>query len=120
MRDLVADIKVGTQERHVFVGGVVKDVKGLLARFERERGDVRKEIKELAAEIKKFLAESEKARGADFGVMMKDIAERLDSIKKWQHGVRKDTRDLMKEYAADSQKARDLWTSLSKKETAAS
>lgn len=120
MKDLVEDIQASTNERHEFVGGIVKDVKGLLARFDREQQDVRKELKELAVEIKglaeetrKFLAQSAKERREDFGVMMKDIAGRLSEISKRQNDVRKDARGLVKEYAADHKKAREAWLSLS-------
>ena len=83
-----------------------KDVQGLLAQFN-------KELKELAQEIKKFLATSEHARKEDFGAMMKDIAERLGEISKSQKDIRKDARELVKEYATDHKKASELWLSLS-------
>ena len=112
MKDLVEDIQTSTHERHAFVRDIVKDIKELLARFDREQQGIRKELKELAEEIKKFLAHSENARKEDFAVMMKDITGRLDEISKWQKDVRKDARELIKEYAADQKKAREYWLSL--------
>ena len=106
MKDLVENIQVSTSDRHAFVKGMSKDVQGLLAQFN-------KELKELAQEIKKFLATSEHARKEDFGAMMKDIAERLGEISKSQKDIRKDARELVKEYATDHKKASELWLSLS-------
>lgn len=112
MKDLVEDIKVSTHERHAFVKDMTKDVKELIARFDKEQEDLVKELKEMAAEVKKFLAHGEKARKEDFGVMMKDIAARLEDISKWQKDVRKGARELVKDYAADQKKAREYWLSL--------
>ena len=112
MKDLVEDIKASTTERHAFVRDMTKDVKELLARFDKEQEDLVMELKKMAEEVKKFLAHSEKARKEDFAEVMKDIAVRLDDIRKWQKDVRKDARELIKEYAADQKKAREYWLSL--------
>lgn len=113
MKSLVEDIQASTRERHTFVKDVTKDVKELLARFDKEQEDMREELKEMAKDLRHFLANSEKARKEDFAAVMKDIAGRLDDIRKWQKDVRKDARDLVKEYAADQEKAKEYWLSLS-------
>lgn len=113
MKDLVEDIQSSTIDRYAFVKDMSKDVKELLSRFDREQQGIRKELKELAEEVKKFLVHSEKARKEDFAEVMKDIAVRLDDIRKCQNDVRKDARELVKEYAADQKKAREYWLSLS-------
>lgn len=113
MKDLVENIQVSTKDRHAFIKDMSKDVKDLLAQFNQEREDMIKELKELAQEVKRFLATSEKARKEDFGVMMKDIARRLDEISETQKNVRKDARELVKEYATDHKKAGEYWFSLS-------
>lgn len=113
MKSLVEDIQASTRERHAFVKDVTKDVEALLARFDKEQEDVRKELKEMAAEVKRFLSHSEKARKEDFAAMMKDIADRLEDISKWQKDVRKDARGLVREYTADIKAAREHWLSLS-------
>ena len=113
MKGLVEDIQTSTRDRRVFVRDVVKDVKELLARFNKEQEDIRKELKEMAAEVKRFLAHGEKARKEDFAVMMKDIAVRLEDISKWQKDVRKDARELVREYTADNKQAHEYWMSLS-------
>jgi len=112
MRSLVEDIQASTKDRHTFVGDTIKDVKELLTRFDKEQADIVKELKEMAAEVKKFLTHSEKARKEDFAVMMEDIAVRLDEIGKWQKDIRKDTRELVKEFADERKKAREYWLSL--------
>ena len=112
MKGLVEDIQASTRERHAFVKDVTKDVEALLARFDKEQEDTVKELKELAAEVRKFLSHGEKARKEDFAAMMKDIATRLEDISKWQKDVRKDARELVKEYAADHKAATHHWLSL--------
>ncbi len=106
MKDLVEDIRFSTEDRHAFVKNVTKDVKELIARFD-------KELEEMAKDLRHFLANSEKARKEDFAAMMKDIAARLEDISKWQKDIRKGARELIKEYAADQKKAREYWLSLS-------
>lgn len=113
MKSLVEDIQASTGVRHAFVKDMTKEVGALLARFDKEQEDIVKELKELAAEVKNFLARSEKSRKEDFAVMMKEIEARLDDISKSQKDVRKDARELVKEYAADQKKAREYWLSLS-------
>ena len=73
----------------------------------------------MAADLRKFLAESESSRKEDFGIIMKSIKKDLGDIKARQNEVRKDARALVKEYAADSAKAREYWLSLSHKPRAA-
>ena len=107
MKDLVEDIQASTKDRHAFVKDMSKDVKELIARFG-------KELEEMAKDLRHFLANSEKARKEDFVEMMKDIAEKLGDISKWQKNVRKDARELVKEYAVDNKKAHEYWMSLSK------
>lgn len=114
MKNLVEDIQVSAQDRRAFVKDTTKDVKEILVRFDKEQEDIVKEIKEMAKNLRNFLANSEKARKEDFAVVMKDIAARLEDISKWQKDVRRDAKELIKEYAADQKKAREYWLSLSK------
>ena len=106
MKDLVEDIQASTAERHIFVKDMTKDVKELLSHFD-------KELEEMAKDLRHFLANSEKVRKEDFVEVMKDIAVRLDDIRKWQKDVRKNAKDLIKEYAVENKKAREAWLSLS-------
>lgn len=112
MKNLVDDIHASKTERHVFVKDMSKDVKELLARFNKEQEDLVKELKEMATEVKKFLANGEKVRKEDFAAMMGTITARLEDISKWQKDVRKDAQKLIKECAADLKKAREYWHSL--------
>ena len=99
MKNLVEDIKSSTHERYAFVNNMTKDVKELIARFD-------KELEEMAKDLKHFLANSEKSRKEDFVVMMEDIS-------KWQKDVRKGARELVKEYGVEIKKAKEIWLSLS-------
>jgi|GEM_PF-5015108 len=118
MKSLVEDIQVSKGERHAFVKDMTKDVKDLLVQFDKERENLVKELEKMAAEVKSFLAHGEKARKEDFAATMKDIAARLEDISKCQKGVRKDARELVKEYRADNKKAKEYWLSLSSQKKA--
>ena len=108
MKSLVEDIKSSRSDRHAWVKDSRHETRALIARFG-------KELKEMAADLKKFLAESEDSRKEDFGIIMKSIKKDLADIKARQNEVRKEARSLVKEYAADSAKAREYWLSLSHK-----
>ena len=56
MKSLVEDIRASTQDRHVFVKDIVKDVKELLAQFDKEQEDIAN-LKEMAAELKKVFSQ---------------------------------------------------------------
>lgn len=114
MKSLVEDIQTSAQDRRIFVKDTTKDVKELLVRFDKEQEDIVKELRRMADEIKNFLSQGEKARKEDFAVMIKDIAVQLNDISKWQKDVRRDAKELIKEYATDQKKAREYWLSLSK------
>lgn len=119
MKSLVEDIRSGTAERHAFVRESRKDTETLLTRFDKEQKDIALALKEMAADLKKFLTESESSRKEDFGIVMKNIRKDLGDIKARQNEVRKDARALVKEYATDSAKAREYWLSLTHKPGAA-
>jgi len=94
MKNLVADIKTSHRDRTQYVKGVKEDTHELIARFQGE-------LKEMARDLKDFLAKSEDARKKDFNAMMGKIRARVKDIKG-------DTADLlaqfdkeMKELAAD-------------------
>lgn len=114
MKSLVEDIQGSTRERHGFVKGIGKDVKDLLNRFDKEQEEVQEDLKKMTAEVRKFLAQSEKARKGDFEVVMKDITDRIDAISKMQKDTRKDARELVKVYAGEREKAHEYWLSLAR------
>ena len=113
MKNLVEDIQVSRGERHTFIKDMTKNVKELLVQFNKEQEDLRKELKKMAEDLKHFLANSEKSRKEDFAATMKDITARLEGISREQNNVRKDARELIKEYGADNKKAKEYWLSLS-------
>ncbi|MEK7121741.1 MAG: hypothetical protein AAB857_03470, partial [Patescibacteria group bacterium] len=63
MKSLVEDIKSSRSDRHAWVKDSRHETRALIARFG-------KELKEMAADLKKFLAESEDSRKEDFGIIM--------------------------------------------------
>lgn len=83
----------------------VKDIKGdtadLLARYN-------KEMKELAANLKSFLAKSEETRMADFKAMMKDVKATVESIEK-------NTKAMLGDYKAERKEAAGHWAALARK-----
>ncbi len=94
MKNLVADIKTSHQDRTQYVADVKDATHELIARFQGE-------LKEMARDLKDFLAKSEDTRKKDFDAMIKAIRARVGEIKG-------DTADLlakfdkeMKELAAD-------------------
>ena len=89
------------QER---VKSIFGDTGELLARFD-------KELKEMAKDLKDFLAKSEQTRMADFKVMMKDIQSRIEGIQKHVAG-------LLGDYAGERKEAHANWGALRKREKA--
>ncbi len=112
MKSLVEDIRSSRSDRHAWVKDSRNETRALISRFD-------KELKEMAADLRKFLADSEASRKEDFGIVMKNIRESLKDIKDRQAEVRREARALIKEYAADSAKAREYWLSLTRKPGAA-
>jgi len=94
MKNLVANIKTSHQDRTQYVADVKEGTHELIAKFQGE-------LKEMAKDLKDFLAKSEDTRKKDFDVMIKAIRARVKDIKG-------DTADLlvqfdkeMKELSAD-------------------
>ena len=94
MKNLVAEIKTSHRDRTQYVADVKDATHELIARFQGE-------LKEMARDLKDFLAKSEDTRKKDFDAMIKAIRARVKDIKG-------DTADLlvqfdkeMKELAAD-------------------
>ena len=112
MKNLVADIKTSHRDRTKYVKDVKNDTHELIARFQGE-------LKEMARDLKDFLAKSEATRKRDFDAFYKAIQARVRNVKedtaKLMQGIRArikdikgDTADLlaqfdkeMKELAAD-------------------
>lgn len=112
MKSLVEDVRSSRSDRHAWVKDSRNETRALISRFD-------KELKEMAADLRKFLADSEASRKEDFGIVMRNIRGSLKDIKDRQAEVRKETRALIKEYAVDSTKAREYWLSLTHKPRAA-
>ena len=104
MKSLVSDIKTSAKDRLQFVKDNQKNTHDLLSMFN-------KELKEMAADLKDFLAKSEQNRMADFKTTMKDIRSRIENIQKHVAG-------LLGDYAGERKEARANWGTLRRKERA--
>ena len=141
MKNLVAEIKTGHQDRTQYV----KDVKEETARLMEGHGawikdnkknvadllgQYAKEMKEMAKDLKDFLAKSEDTRKKDFDVMIKAIQARVRDIKKDTADLMKDIRvdigairktvgALLADYKAERKEAAGYWARLGAREEAA-
>ncbi|MDP2648063.1 MAG: hypothetical protein Q8P35_02380 [Candidatus Yanofskybacteria bacterium] len=103
-KDRMADFSKMMKDIQARVKSIFGDTGELLARFD-------KELKEMAKDLKDFLAKSEQSRMADFKVMMKDIQSRIE-------GIQKHVADLLGDYAGERKEARANWGVLRKRERA--
>ena len=103
-KDRMADFHKMMKDIQERVKSIFGDTGELLARFD-------KELKEMAKDLKDFLAKSEQTRMADFKTTMKDIQSRIEGIQK--HVV-----DLLGGYAEERQEAAANWGMLRKRESA--
>lgn len=111
MKDAVAGIRTAGKERHSFVADVRRDTKELLHRFDRE-------LTEMAADLRKFLATSERTRMEDFRAIMRGIEQRLQALRKETGTVLAEGRSWVKECHADQAAARRTWQEFAKKGSA--
>ena len=102
MKNLVEDIKSSTKDRLQFVKNSKKDARDLLSRFD-------KELKEMAKDLKDFLAKSEETRMAAFKTCMHDV-------KKVVQEVKNTTKALLSDCAKERKEAHGYWETLRKKE----
>lgn len=110
IRSLVEDIKTSKNERQTFVKDTARHTHELLGRFNKELHETARELKEAASDLKKFLANSEKNRQANFIAFWKTLLTRLTDL-------RNRTRALLKEYNSDRSGAHKIWFSLGASET---
>ena len=103
-KDRMADFHKMMKDIQERVKSIFGDTGELLARFD-------KELKEMAKDLKDFLAKSEQTRMADFKTTMKDIQSRIE-------GIQKHIADLLGDYAGERKEARASWGMLSKQKRA--
>ncbi|MFH1971215.1 MAG: hypothetical protein ABIJ05_02420 [Patescibacteria group bacterium] len=84
LKNLVAEIRTNHRDRTKYVKDIKDDTHRLIARFQGE-------LKEMARDLKDFLAKSEETRKKDFDVMTKAIRARVGEIKG-------DTADLLAKF----------------------
>jgi len=103
-KDRMADFGKMMKDIQERVKNIFGDTAELLGRFD-------KELKEMAKDLKDFLAKSEQTRMADFKITMKDIQSRINSIQKH-------VADLLGDYAGERKEAAANWGVLRKRERA--
>lgn len=102
--DRMVDFHKTMKDIQARVKSVFGDTGELLARFD-------KELKEMAKDLKDFLAKSEQTRMADFKTTMKDVQSKIDSIQKH-------VANLLGDYAEERKEAHANWGMLRKREKA--
>ena len=143
-KNLVAEIKTGHNDRTARIGEIKRETKNILGAADDYMKQVVTELKEMAGDLKKFLATSEETRKKDFDVMMKGIQAKIKDIQgdvkdflaksgekrmvdfkalmKDVTGavdtIRKSTKDLLGDYKAERNDAARYWVSIRGKEEA--
>ncbi|MBU4370205.1 hypothetical protein KKG58_05685 [Patescibacteria group bacterium] len=103
MKNLVGDIKSSHRDR-------TADVKNLFSETQELLEADRKELQEMAKELKDFLAKSENARMTDFRSMIKGIQDRVEEIEA-------DSRKLLAQFDKEmAEMSKDLKAFLAKGE----
>ncbi|MDP2966856.1 MAG: hypothetical protein Q8N87_00320 [bacterium] len=81
MKNLAVEIKTGHQSRTARISEVKKETRDILGEADDYMKGVATELKEMARDLKNFLAKSEEARKKDFRVMMGGIQAKIKDIK---------------------------------------
>lgn len=111
MKNLVGDIKGSHRERTAYLKDLFRETQSLLEADRRE-------LREMARELREFLAKGENARMVDFRAMMKDIQARIAAIGRRAREVRADAQGLLRQFDKEIEDMRkDVKAFLSKSET---
>ena len=81
MKNLEADIKTSHRDRTARLGEIKRETGNILGAADDYMKRVAAELKEMARDLKDFLAKSEDTRKKDFDAMMKGIQDRIEEIK---------------------------------------
>jgi len=81
MKNLAADIKTSHKERSARIGEIKGESRRILGEADDYMKKVATELKEMARDLKDFLAKSEDSRKKDFNVMMGEIRAKIKEIK---------------------------------------
>lgn len=137
MKNLAAEIKTSHRDRTKYVEDVKNDTYELIARFQGE-------LKEMARDLKDFLAKSETDRKKDFNALYKAIQAQIRDIKGGVkdflskseekrmadfkvlmkdvtgavEAIQRTTKALLGDYAAERKEAAGYWARLKGKEAA--
>ena len=138
LKNLVAEIKTGHQDRTARIGEIKNETRDILGEADDYMKKVATELKDAAKDLKDFLAKSEETRKKDFTAMMGEIRARIKDIKgdvkdflakseekrianfkalmkditgKVEE-IKKSTKDLLGSYKAERKDAARYWASL--------
>ena len=81
MKNLAAEIKTGHKDRTARIGEIKRETRDILGKADDYMKGVANELKEMARDLKNFLAKSEDTRKKDFDVMMKGIQAKIKEIQ---------------------------------------
>lgn len=81
MKNLAADIKSSHKHRTASINDIKGEAHNILREADEFMGKVSAELKEMAAELKKFLFKSEGERKENFEAMMAEIRAKIKEIK---------------------------------------
>ena len=81
MKNLAAEIKTGHRDRTARIGEIKRETRDILGKADDYMKGVANELKEMARDLKNFLAKSEDTRKKDFDVMMKGIQAKIKEIQ---------------------------------------
>lgn len=97
---LAENIAASYDERRSTVERITKDTHAMLKRFHEEH-------KQMARDLRQTLAASEKARKEEAARLMEKIRGELATLKK-------ETHDMLAQYADDNRRAHENWVKLTK------
>jgi len=81
MKNLAAEIKTGRKDRTARIGEIKRETRDILGKADDYMKGVANELKEMARDLKNFLAKSEDTRKKDFDGMMKGIQAKIKEIQ---------------------------------------
>jgi len=82
MKNLAAEIKTGHRNRTARIGEIKRETRDILGKADDYMKGVAAELKEMARDLKNFLAKSEDTRKKDFDVMTKGIRAKIKEIQR--------------------------------------
>ena len=95
MKNLAADIKTSHKERTARVGEIKRETRDILGAANDYIKRVVADLKEMAKDLKDFLAKSERARKEDSSILMQEIRARMKEIRTRIRDIKGETKDFL-------------------------